>query len=183
MNDYSLKITAKIFVAFEDKLTDKILIEEFYQQSEERGKYFLKYGAGSLLLESSGLKLIIEPEDIYYLLCNTLPLLIKTYIENSYAIYDLWSKENYRLSMEVNEIDDDFLAIREYNGWENDRISQEIGVKRDEFILKIYDVITNFIPQYLAIKELKMDDYHKELLEFVGDYVEKIKNNCISKLL
>lgn len=152
-------IMPKIYVAFEDKDTDQILIQDFDKEiSLERRTYYTKISqAGSLLIKYGGQTFFIDKEDIFYLLCVSFPMMYIDVCNGKAIRHDLQEREGYAVHMDPN-IQENFIVLTEFDEtWETPyppyKIVQSIVLPMEDFLRQLLDVLTDFAHHYFRIKQ------------------------------
>jgi len=143
-----IEINLKAYVDF----SEQIDISEYKKQSEAKQAYYKKYEAGSFSIIYGDQQLILEPEDLHYILDNLFLRMIPSVVKQKKVRGALWEKEHYGLVLQP--LENDLLNIYEYYFTEKvaneDRITQNITVPQKEFLQILYESITRFNQFYIA---------------------------------
>jgi hypothetical protein len=148
----NLKIVPKIYVAFDGKDTDKIVIEAFNTQSLERKAHYVKHGIGSLLIENNVQSFLIDGEDIFCLLsCK----LIKSYPNlclGHSVTQELQKRRGYSIRLDPT-YETGYIVLEEICLLENEeQVIQSILCRAEVFLVLLYEVAHNFCYYHYKIQ-------------------------------
>jgi hypothetical protein len=152
-----IKITPKVYIAFEFKDTDQIFIKDLNKETmQEQCKYYLRHRTGSLFIEYLGQEFYIDKEDIFYLLTHTLMMMYPELCQNKSILHSLQEKEGYAIGMDPT-INKDQICLKEIyfleRDYPKDTIVQSILLPFEQFLYELYELSYEFALQHFKLKE------------------------------